>query len=72
MTQDQEKHLLEAFSRGEISRSEIERRSGEELSFGALLGKLRAHHLSLPTTPSDPRSRGVELIRSLAARATHG
>jgi hypothetical protein len=72
MSHDQELQLLAAYSRSEISRAEIERQSGEELTFGALIEKLRKHKLTLPVTPSDPQSRGVQLVRSLAVRAAHG
>jgi hypothetical protein len=63
-----DKELLDAYSRGEITRREIAERTGQEVSFGTLLGQLHAHGLPLPRVPSDPRSPGVQLIRRLAAR----
>jgi hypothetical protein len=60
--------LLEAFSRGEITRKEIEEQTGEAVSFGALLGQLHEHHLPLPRVPTDPQSPGVQLIKRLAER----
>jgi hypothetical protein len=60
---------LEAYSRGEISRTEIERRLDRAVSFGDLLMALHAHHLPLPRYPSDPDSPGVQLIKRLAERA---
>lgn len=60
--------LLEAFSRGEITRKEIEEQTGEAVSFGTLLGQLHQHHLPLPRVPTDPQSPGVQLIRKLAER----
>jgi len=63
--------LLEAYSRGEITRREIEERTGQIVGFGALLGNLHAHGLSLPRFPSDPTSPGVLLIRQLTERASH-
>ena len=61
--------LLEAFSRGEISRKDIEEQTGEYLSFGMLLGQLHKHHLPLPRIPSDPQSPGVQLIKQLVEQA---
>jgi len=60
--------LLEAHSRGEVTRREIAERIGREVRFGELLGQLHAHGLKLPRVASDPRSPGVELIRRLAER----
>lgn len=60
--------LLEAFSRGEITRKEIEEQTGEAVSFGRLLGQLHEHHLPLPRVHSDPQSPGRQLIRRLAER----
>jgi hypothetical protein len=48
--------LLEAFSRGEISRKDIEEQTGEYLSFGMLLVQLHRHHLPLPRVRSNPQS----------------
>jgi len=61
--------LLEAFSRGEITRKEIEEQTGEAVGFGELLGQLHAHRLPLPRFPTDPQSPGVQLIKRLAERA---
>ena len=72
MTEIQETAIYAAYSRGEISRAEVERRVGYEVGFGDLIAKLRTHHFDLPKTPSNPQSRGVQMIRDLAARAQHG
>jgi hypothetical protein len=64
--------LLEAYSRGEITRREIEARVGAAVSFGALLAQLHAHALPLPRFPSDPDAPGFQLIRRLAERAARG
>jgi hypothetical protein len=61
--------LLEAYSRGESTRREIEDRSGEVIGFGALLMALGEHHLTLPRGPVDPQSPGVQLLQQLAERA---
>jgi hypothetical protein len=64
-----ESALLESYSRGEITRREIEDRTGEAISFGALLGQLHQRGLPLPRVKSDPRSPGVRLIEELAEKA---
>jgi hypothetical protein len=61
--------LLEAYSRGELTRREIEDRTGEAISFGRLLGFLHEQHLPLPRIPSDRQSPGVQLIKRLAELA---
>lgn len=61
--------LLEGYSRGEITRKEIEEQTGEAIGFGELLGQLHAHRLPLPRIPTDPQSPGVQLIKRLAERA---
>jgi hypothetical protein len=61
--------LLEAYSRGEITRREIEDRTGQVVGFGALLTGLHEHHLPLSRVPVDPNSPGVQLIRQLVGRA---
>ncbi len=61
--------LLEAYSRGEISRREISDRMQMEIGFGDLLAALHAHGLPLPRFPSHPDSVGVKLIKRLAERA---
>ncbi len=61
--------LLQAYSRGEITRHEIEEQSQQAISFGTLLGMLHQHRLPLPRFRSDPQSVGVGLIRQLAERA---
>ena len=60
--------LLEAYSRGEMTRREIEDRIGEAVGFGRLLMQLHAHGLPLPRFPGDPNSPGVQLIKRLAER----
>jgi hypothetical protein len=66
------KDMLEAYSRGEITRREIEDRTGQVIGFGTLLMGLHEHHLRLPRVPSDPNSPGVQLIRQLVERAQRG
>ena len=61
--------LLQSYSRGEITRREIENRTGQDLGFGALLGLLHEHGLPLPRIRSEPESPGVQLIAELARRA---
>jgi ABC-type uncharacterized transport system permease subunit len=68
MSQADERAALEAYSRAEISRAELERRLKQEISFGDLLKKLWANRLPLPRYASDPNSAGVQLIRALASR----
>jgi hypothetical protein len=68
MGQVDERAALEAYSRAEISRAEVERRLNQEISFGDLLRRLRENRLPLPRYPSDPNSPGVQLIRTLASR----
>ena len=72
MNTEIDRSLLEAFSRGEISRREISSRMQSEISFGDLLGALHAHNLPLPRFPTDPDSLGVKLIKRLAERAPRG
>ena len=67
-----EKALVEAYSRGEITRHEIEDQSGQIVSFGTLLMLLHEHRLPLPRVPSDPQSPGVQLIRRMAERTARG
>ncbi len=69
MAAEIEKRLLEAYSRAEITRRELEARTGQDISFGALLGQLHKHGLPLPRVPSDKQSPGVLLIKQLAERA---
>ena len=61
--------LLQAYSRGEITRREIMERTGQPLSFGTLLMPLHEHKLPLPRIPSDRQSSGVQLIRQLVETA---
>jgi hypothetical protein len=71
MTIELSPSLLEAYSRGEISRHEIGQRQKEEVSFGDLFGALLEHGLPLPRFPGHPDSPGVQLIKKLAQRAPH-
>ena len=64
-----DRSLLEAYSRGEISRREISDRMQTEVGFGDLLAALHANRLPLPRFPSHPDSVGVKLIKRLAERA---
>jgi hypothetical protein len=67
-----DRSLLEAYSRAEISRSEIGDRLDVEVSFGDLLAALHAEGLPLPRFPAHPDSPGVKLIKRLAGRAPRG
>jgi hypothetical protein len=57
MTAEIKTTLLEAFSRGEITRKEIEEQTGEAVSFGTII-----------RVPGNPQSPGVQLIKRLAER----
>jgi hypothetical protein len=72
MSQVDERTVLEAYSRAEISRAEVGRRLDQEISFGELLRKLWEYKLPLPRYPSDPNSPGVQLISKLASRERRG
>jgi len=72
MTPADERLIFQAYSRAEISRAEVARRIGRDISFGELLANLREQKLPLPRYPSDPSSIGVQLIRDLAARGQRG
>lgn len=63
-----ERQLLEAYSRGELTRHEIEERTGAPLSFGELLLGLHRQGLPLPRIQSDQQSDGVALIKRLVER----
>jgi len=63
--------LLEAYSRGEISRREISDQLNTEVKFGDLFSALLDAGLPLPRFPAHPGSPGVEIIRRLAARGRH-
>lgn len=65
------RHLLEAWSRGEVSRRELADRLGQELRFGDLLAALHEAGLPLPRVPSDPASPGRRLLREALGRR-HG
>jgi hypothetical protein len=65
------KDLLEAYSRGEITRRDIEARVDKAVNFGQLLMQLHEHNLPWPRFPSDRQSVGVQLIKRLAERAPH-
>ena len=69
MASDIDLELLTAYSRGEITRRDIEARVGEAVGFGPLLMQLHAHGLKLPRFPSDRSSPGFQLLRRLAERA---
>jgi hypothetical protein len=61
--------LLEAYSRGEISRRDIGDRRQADISFGDLFAALLEHGLPLPRFPGHPDWPGVQLIKELAQRA---
>ncbi len=67
-----DRSLLEAYSRGEISRRDISERMNAEVRFGDLLAALHAAALPLPRFPCDRNSPGVQLIKRLAERAARG
>lgn len=67
-----DRSLLEAYSRGEISRRDISERMNAEVRFGDLLAALHGENLPLPRFPTHPDSPGVKLIRQLAERAARG
>jgi hypothetical protein len=67
-----DRSLLEAYSRGEISRRDISNRMDVEVRFGDLFMALCEAGLPLPRFPSDPNSPGVQLIKRLAERAPRG
>jgi len=71
MNNNEERTIIEQFSRGEISRVEAARRLGEDLSFSDMLRKLWKYKLHLPRYKTDPNSLGVRFIRELASRETH-
>lgn len=61
--------LLEAFSRGEITRRELSERCDMIVGFGDLLAQLHEHQLPLPRIGADKDMRGAQLIRQLTERA---
>lgn len=69
MTETIARDLLERYSKGELTRREIEDRVDRAVSFGTLLIALGEHGLPLPRIASDPDSPGIRLIRDLAIRA---
>ena len=70
MTDADERLLYERYSRGEISRRQLERRLDREVPFGEALDRLGAYGLPLAQHPAGLGSFGVQLIRRLAQR--HG
>ncbi len=67
-----DRSLLEAYSRGEISRRDISDRMDTEVRFGDLFMALCEAGLPLPRFPCDRNSPGVQLIKRLAERAARG
>lgn len=66
-------HLLRAFSHAELTRREMEERTGETIGFGRLLGELHRADLPLPRFPVTPDSPGIRMIKQLTERAmAHG
>lgn len=61
--------LLEGFSRGTLTRREIQERIGQPLRFGELLAELHAHNLPLPRLPADADSPGFRMVQQLVERA---
>lgn len=72
MTAADERTLFEAYSRGEITRRELERRAGYDVPFGDALLKLYEYQLPLPRYPVDLDTPGVHLLRSVLRRKQHG
>lgn len=66
------REMLEAYSRAEMTRKEIENTLDEPVGFGVLLRHLREAGLPLPNIPSDPEKVRIvrELMEQAAARAT--
>ncbi len=65
MTETEVKSIFEAYSRGEISRPELGRRIGEDLSFGDTVLRLHAYRLTLPRLHGDPDAAGMVFVRKL-------
>ena len=61
------REMLEAYSRAEMTRREIENTLDEPVGFGVLLRHLREAGLPLPNIPSDPDK--VRLMRELMEQA---
>lgn len=61
-----DRSLLEAYSRGEISRRDISNQMDAEVRFGDCSPPYK---LPLPRFPCDRSSPGVQLIKRLAERA---
>lgn len=60
--------LLEGFSRGALTRREIQERLDRPLRFGELLAELHRHNLPLPRIAADPASPGAQLVKQLVER----
>lgn len=60
--------LLKSYSRGELTRREIQERVQREVRFGELLAALHARGLPLPRVPADPASPGARLVKKLVER----
>jgi len=67
-----ERDIVQQFSRGEISRAELSRRLGTDLSFGETLIKLWKYDLGLPRYKTDPNSPAIKFIRELVSHNSHG
>ena len=72
MTQEQERSLFEQYSRGGLTRHDLGRQLGRDLSFGDTLTKLHELKLPLPRPRYDPDSPGSQALRSLLRQNRHG
>ncbi|MBF0344302.1 MAG: hypothetical protein HQL06_08735 [Nitrospirae bacterium] len=70
MSEHEEKQIIEAYSKGILSRREIERSLGYEVDFATVLQMLRRYHLPLPHHHDNQQSVGIQLISQLASRHT--
>jgi hypothetical protein len=65
METSHERNILQQYSRGEISRAEVSRRLGTDLTFGETLIKLWKYDLGLPRYKTDLNSPAIKFICEL-------
>ncbi len=58
-----DKTLVEAYSRGEITRHEMQDKTNQIIGFGFLLGQLHYYNLPLPRFPVDANSEGYRFVK---------